>query len=292
MYKSQAGQDRFILNVLKNKMYGYFLEIGSHDPIHINNTCILEKFFKWKGIMIEYEEAYLPRYKKIRTNSRHVIQDARTIDYKELLKDSPKNIEYLQVDLDVKNNSTMEVLEKLDKEVMDDHTFAIVTFEHDIYDPGEYASTRIKSRELLQKRGYVLVFPDINHNDPNIIFEDWYVHPSLVDMDYVHEIIELNEPHYTPSTIVEKTINHRYIKYPLLSWIMIGPSETNIRGVKLNRPWERNMKILFLNKYSDRFQYIIKDGVLFVKRADADCGWGQYLIGYYTYNHINPINPY
>ena len=45
MYTSQAGQDRFVVNILKGKMNGYFLEIGSNSPNHINNTFILEKRF-------------------------------------------------------------------------------------------------------------------------------------------------------------------------------------------------------------------------------------------------------
>ena len=41
MYKSQAGQDKFIINILKGKKNGYFLEIGSNHPIYINNTCMI-----------------------------------------------------------------------------------------------------------------------------------------------------------------------------------------------------------------------------------------------------------
>lgn len=43
IYNGQALQDEFVLTVLNNKKNGYFLEIGSYDPIIINNTYILEK---------------------------------------------------------------------------------------------------------------------------------------------------------------------------------------------------------------------------------------------------------
>ena len=49
-FYGQAEQDKFVLNMLNNKENGYFLEIGSNDPIHINNTYILEKDYNWKGI--------------------------------------------------------------------------------------------------------------------------------------------------------------------------------------------------------------------------------------------------
>jgi len=42
MYNGQAEQDKFILNVLKEKKDGFFLEIGSNHPININNTFVLE----------------------------------------------------------------------------------------------------------------------------------------------------------------------------------------------------------------------------------------------------------
>ena len=73
MYHSQALQDKFILNVLKKKRDGTFLELGGHHPININNTYILEKEFGWKGIMVEYDEKYLDGYKEHRENSVHII---------------------------------------------------------------------------------------------------------------------------------------------------------------------------------------------------------------------------
>jgi hypothetical protein len=42
MFRGQSNQDRFVLNVLKEKKDGYFLEIGSNHPININNSYLLE----------------------------------------------------------------------------------------------------------------------------------------------------------------------------------------------------------------------------------------------------------
>ena len=39
---SQAAQDLFVLKVLNYRSNGIFLEIGSNDPIRINNTYLLE----------------------------------------------------------------------------------------------------------------------------------------------------------------------------------------------------------------------------------------------------------
>lgn len=213
-YNSQAGQDKFIINVLNGKKNGYFIEIGSHDPIHINNTYILENLFLWKGIMIEYNNKWLKDYKKLRKNSKHVIQDATKIDYKNLLKDYPKHIDYLQVDVEARNGSTIKTLEKLDSEIMDEYKFAVITFEHDYYTAGEYRYTREKSREIFKKRGYFMVFGDVNDNNPNIVFEDWWVHPSLVNMDYVMELKNENDKNYKKNHLVDLSINWKDIYYP------------------------------------------------------------------------------
>ena len=73
-----------------------------------------------------------------------------------------------------------------DKYVFDTYKFATITFEHDIY-RGDYFDTRFISRQILHKRGYVLLFPDVSvgigqeHN----AYEDWWVHPDLVDKEFI-----------------------------------------------------------------------------------------------------------
>ena len=82
---SQIAQDKFVINILKQKRDGFFLEIGSNDPIIINNTYILEKDYNWKGIMIERTNTWINDYNEHRPNSTVVINDATEIDYKKLL---------------------------------------------------------------------------------------------------------------------------------------------------------------------------------------------------------------
>jgi hypothetical protein len=214
-YNGQAQQDKFVLSILKQKRNGFFLEIGSNDPIKINNTYKLEKGFGWKGIMIEYNSSYLPAYKVHRPNSIHVINDATKVNYVELFAKSnvPIAVDYLQIDLEVSNGSTLLALKALDEQVMDKHKFATVTFEHDIY-TGDHYSTRAKSREIFERRGYVHAFKDI-HNDNNskLVYEDWYVHPELVDMDYVNRIKVANIKNYEDSPTTGRSIAWGRIEY-------------------------------------------------------------------------------
>jgi len=192
MFNGQAEQDKFVLNVLNYKENGYFLEIGSNHPIYINNSYLLETKYNWKGIMVEYVNDFLPLYKQHRPNSIHVINDARVIDYKNLLEKNnfPTSLDYLQIDLEVQNGSTMDTLIQLDNNIFDTYKFATITFEHDIYDTN-FANTRIESRKIFKKRGYIFVFEDINNN--GYPYEDWYVHPDLVNMEYVNKLIENNK---------------------------------------------------------------------------------------------------
>lgn len=187
IYNSQACQDLFVEKITRGKRDGYFLEIGSNHPQIHSNTYLLEKHYNWKGLMVEYDHSYKPLYDEHRKNSIYAMNDARIINYREILDTNnfPNNIDYLQVDLDVDNKSTLDTLMLLDNTVFDKYKFATITFEHDIY-TGNFFNTREISRKILSDRGYVLLFPDVRVDyggwNP---FEDWYVHPDLVD----HEII-------------------------------------------------------------------------------------------------------
>jgi hypothetical protein len=199
---SQASQDLFVLYTLNKKTDGTFLEIGSNEPISINNTYLLESHYNWKGIMVEYNPMYKPLYELKRPNSIHIIQDATKINYLDHLSSFPKDMDYLQIDLEVDNKSTLTTLELLDETVFDTYRFATVTFEHDIY-RGDFFNTRERSREIFQKRGYILMFPDVKFNSCS--FEDWYVHPDLVDMERLLPLRK-TEP-MDCSSIVEHLMN-------------------------------------------------------------------------------------
>jgi hypothetical protein len=188
----QVGQDVFIRTVLKEKRNGVYVEIGTHDPVGINNTYPLESILGWRGILVEYDKSFENKYKETRPNSYVILEDATKVDWNYHFEKAniPNDVDYLQIDLEVNNRSTLTTLEELDRQVFDRVRFATVTFEHDIYS-GDYFNTRAKSREIFQRRGYVRVFSDVQNipsNTRTYPFEDWYVHPELVDMDFVNTI--------------------------------------------------------------------------------------------------------
>jgi hypothetical protein len=188
---SQSTQDLFVEKITNKKQNGYFLEIGSNHPIIHNNTYLLEKKYNWKGLMVEYDKSFEEMYKTERVNSIYEINDARKINYKEILDKNnfPKNMDYLQIDLDVNNKSTLDTLLLLNNTIFDTYKFATITFEHDIY-TGNYFNTQQISREIFKERGYELIFPNVSvfWEGSYKQFEDWYVHPELVNMEYINKI--------------------------------------------------------------------------------------------------------
>ena len=188
---SQAYQDLFAIQMTKQKRNGYFIELGAHHPITCNNTFLLENDYQWRGLMVEYNTSFEALYQQHRPLSIYQVKDATQVDYHTLfqLNNYPKDLDYLQIDLDVDNRSTLNALELLDNTVFDDYRFATVTFEHDFY-VGDYYQTRAQSRAIFQKRGYRLLFPDVlvNYAGGWNAFEDWYVHPDLVDNNIVNQL--------------------------------------------------------------------------------------------------------
>jgi hypothetical protein len=179
------------LYVNKFKQNGTYIDIGANHPSFNNNSFVLEQEFNWTGLLVEYDKSFEPMYIKDRSKSLYEINDATAVNYKNILdiNNFPKTVDYLSIDLDVNNRSTLSTLELFDNTVFDTYKFACTTFEHDIYS-GDYYDTRRISRQIFNDRGYELVFPDVcvlweGEYKP---FEDWYVHPDLVDMDYINTI--------------------------------------------------------------------------------------------------------
>ena len=174
--------------------------------------------------MVEIDSQYLSSYIEHRPNSVHIINDATQVDYKKVFEENnaPLSFDYLQIDLEVNNGSTLMTLYKLDNEIFETYKFATVTFEHDIYN-GNFTNTRLESRNIFKKRGYICVFEDINNRDEHTNqdehtnlypYEDWYVHPDLVDMNYVNNLIENNRTNYVNYPLTEKTLYWKDIQYP------------------------------------------------------------------------------
>lgn len=184
---SEAFQDIFILTLLNGKRNGTYLEIGGGLPFYGNNTYLLESKFDWYGITLDIDPESSERHFRDRGNVS-VCLDAREVDYAYLLEDCrmPNNIDYLQLDCDPPN-ITYDILNKIP---FDKYKFAIITYEHDYY-IDETKSFQEKSKNYLEGLGYLRVISNISPDD-NRPYEDWWVHPDLVNMEIVNKIINVD----------------------------------------------------------------------------------------------------
>lgn len=193
MVYAQAQQDLFVIMINKKKCNGCYLEIGGGNAIEISNTYYLEKDFQWYGVIIDMNETYRREYEEFRPLAKYIISDARSVDYMSVLSELPKHIDYLQIDLEVYDRSTLDVLEKFDSFIFDIYKFGVVTFEHDIY-RGDWFNTRQESRRIFEKHGYIRVFSDVQvfsgEKNQWYPFEDWYVHPDIIEQELICSLIQ------------------------------------------------------------------------------------------------------
>lgn len=180
---SEAFQDIFILTLLNGKKQGIYLEIGAGFPFYGNNTYLLESKYEWEGISLDIEPESSERYFRDRNNIA-ICRDATQVNYIELLEDvkAPYDIDYLQLDCDPPD-VTYDILTKIP---FDKYRFAIITYEHDYYND-ESKSYKQKSREYLLSKGYELILSNIAPRE-GFDYEDWYIHPDLVDRNIINKI--------------------------------------------------------------------------------------------------------
>ena len=174
---SQIYQDMYVLSMNNGKTKGTYLEIGAGDYKYGNNTYLLESEFNWTGVSIDFNQNLVNNFNHNRNNNC-ICSDATTINYLKLLKNNYKstNIDYLQLDCDPPN-ITFDILSKIP---FDQYKFGVITYEHDFYNDvtGSY---REKSREFLKEKGYKLIAGNISPYGDKCPFEDWWIHPDLID---------------------------------------------------------------------------------------------------------------
>jgi hypothetical protein len=179
---SQVYQDMFVLTMLNGKRNGSFFEIGCDDPTYLSNTRLLEEF-GWTGTSIDRDPADTAKWAGQR-KAKVITADALQLDYGEMIQ---QDYDYLQIDIEPPRQS-MEVLLRIPFEK---HRFAVITFEHDDYLCHD-DQARERSRQYLRSHGYVMVVGDIAPA-PHVNFEDWWVHPDLVDRKLIEKMLDESE---------------------------------------------------------------------------------------------------
>lgn len=202
--KAQLAQDLFVLDYLKGKRNGFFIEFGATDGHNLSNTFLLEKEYGWSGILAEPAKSW---HEKLHSN-RECIIDHRCVWSKsdEILAFNETNERELST-IDLFVNGDWHADKRKDKKTYNVQTISLndllstykapseidylsvdtegseyeilSTFDFSNYNikiiTVEHNFTRIRKDlyKLLTSKGFKRVFETISQ------FDDWYVNESL-----------------------------------------------------------------------------------------------------------------
>ena len=184
----------FVLDINRHKRDGYYVELGSADPIEGNNTYELEKEYGWKGVSFDLDEGQSKKFNEVRANPS-LMEDATKFDYRKYFEENnfPLRIDYLQVDIDsgyLPNGRPMgnpaQSLLGLIALPLNVYRFNVITFEHDASNYYKLNSVRDAPREILDSPGYSLV--------KRFHYEDWRIDSEVMDFQVYKYHLHLEAP--------------------------------------------------------------------------------------------------
>ena len=114
MFYSQVKQDEILENnIFKGFQNGFFVDIGAHDGVTINNTLFFEKERGWKGINVEP----IPDiYKKLVENRPNCVNLKYAVCNKEGISDFLLNKGYTEMLSGLKDTFDQRHLQRLERE--------------------------------------------------------------------------------------------------------------------------------------------------------------------------------
>jgi len=126
MFHSQDGQDKYLeTNIFKGLKNGFFVDVGAHDGISINNTLYFERYNGWTGINIEPIETV---YNKLVVNRPFCININCAVSNTDGNSEFILNKGYTEMISGLKNSYDERHMSRLKKENnMTDSTTEIIT---------------------------------------------------------------------------------------------------------------------------------------------------------------------
>jgi FkbM family methyltransferase len=190
MFNSQDNQDKYLeTNIFKGYKNGFYVDVGAHDGVTINNTLYFEKKNGWSGINIEpiksvYDRLVINRPNNININCAVCNKDGKTeffcnIGYTEMIsgiKDTfdPRHLRRLH-----RENTEMEsttqlitVQTKRLETIFDEHTVSRVNYLSVDVEGAEF--------EVIKSINFDKVFIDV------IGFENNYEDTSIPIVEYLN----------------------------------------------------------------------------------------------------------
>lgn len=179
-HRTHHSSDEFALDILGYKKDGYYVEMGSADPIKGNTTYKMEKEYGWKGVGFDLDKELADKYNSVRSNPC-ILEDATKFNFRKYFEENnfPKQIDYLQIDIEAPMDQAGRPKEAKGQPLMGlinlpltEYRFSVISFEHEYLVYYKNKSLRDAQREILDSLGYSLV-ARIGH-------EDWWVDSTVI----------------------------------------------------------------------------------------------------------------
>ena len=203
MFNSQDNQDFYLENnIFKGYKNGFYVDVGAHDGISINNTLYFEKNNNWTGINIEpikkvFDKLVINRPNNININCAVCNNDGETeflnnTGYTEMIsgiKNSfdPRHLQRLQKE-NKQMGSTTEVIKVNTKKletIFDENNILHVNYLSIDVEGAEF--------EVIKSINFDKVFIDVigfenNFNDVSIPIIEYLVNKNFV---FIHKSIDI-----------------------------------------------------------------------------------------------------
>jgi FkbM family methyltransferase len=115
MYNGQHLQDKFLEeNIFKGFRDGFFVDVGAHDGVEINNTFFFEKERGWTGINVEPLDHVYP---KLAMNRPHCINIHAAVDETDGQAEFVVNRGYTEMLSGLQRHYPVEHAQRLDSEL-------------------------------------------------------------------------------------------------------------------------------------------------------------------------------
>jgi len=171
---SFASADLFVLHRLESPRGGSFIEIGARDGVQASDTCLLEREYGWRGVLVEPDARWhkaLAANRKAELDARFVTEasglkrlvggrEVGTASLADLLHDygAASSTDFLSI------RAAREALT-----ILRDHDFGRFAFRVVAVTHGGDAVLRARMAWFMARKGFTRVMPSISGD------ADWFV---------------------------------------------------------------------------------------------------------------------
>lgn len=203
MFNSQDNQDKFLeTNIFKGYKNGFYVDVGAHDGITINNTLYFEKNNNWTGINIEpikkvFDKLVINRPNNINLNCACCNNDGETgflsnTGYTEMISGIKDNFDirhFMRLDFENKHyGSTTELIKVNTKKletILDENNISRINYLSIDVEGAEF--------EVIKSINFDKVFIDVigfenNYDDVSVHIVEYLQNKGFI---FIHKSLDI-----------------------------------------------------------------------------------------------------